>query len=252
MSERTNLIIVRGAGEVLGRNMLMDAARRGLDLDRFTVYDLPYSASYGGVVGGPEDFKDSQAEGRRLLLELLAEIGPAVLWGYSAGAYLAGDVAAEIARGQHAGLSLLAVGLVADPGRRPTQIVGPNRGGYGIKGARLIPENAFPVWQFSAQGDAISELPVGNPLRSVADITESMSADFPEWMGALLEQAQANQWQRWWDIANISSWAGAIAWARGYLFDGRHTCYWHENIQHMTVTHLQMLTLLTRQVLPVD
>jgi hypothetical protein len=247
MTERTPLIIVRGAGETWGGpSMLMDAAKRGLDLTQYEVFDLPYSASYGGAVGEAQDFHDSQAEGRRLLLELLAQTGPAVLWGYSAGAFLAGNVAREIALGQHLALSLIAVGLVSDPGRHPDQIIGPNRGGYGIKGARLIPHDRFPVWQFSAQGDAISELPVGNPLRSLADITESMSPDFPEWMGRLFEQAQANQWQRWWDIGNWMTWGGAIAWAKGYLFDGRHTCYWHENIQGESITHLQMLALLTR------
>ncbi|MBF6254448.1 hypothetical protein [Nocardia farcinica] len=75
--------------------------------------------------------------------------------------------------------------------------------------------------------DPITALPAGNPLRSIADVTEYMTLSDPvsahRWGEDLLRRAVEGRWQRWWSPANWRSWGGAIAYARGYLVDGRHT-----------------------------
>jgi hypothetical protein len=87
----------------------------------------------------------------------------------------------------------------------------------------------------AATGDPIAALPVGNPLRTLADGTEFMSANLPDWFNRTLEQAKKQQWQRWWDLRNWQSWSGAVAYARGYLYDQRHTT------AYVADGHLQLL-----------
>lgn len=237
------VITARGVGEKIGANMLTDVTKR-LDPRYFRVREVDFTASYGRV-GGNEAFGISQATGRNTLLAMIdQDPNPVVLLGFSAGAKLVGDVATEIAGGRHPRLLVLGVGLIADPARHGSQIVGQNRGGHGITGNRWIGTTKFPVWQFSAPGDPISELPVGNPLRTFADVTEWWGPDQGRWMQELAERARQRQWQRWWDLKNWQTWAGAIHWAQNYLIRGRHIRYNVENMVGENITYTAKLAQL--------
>lgn len=235
------VITARGISEQIGRNMIT-AVVRDLNPTQFRVRELEdYSAAYGWV-GGSEAFGISQAHGRAALLRMIDEDPyPVILVGFSAGAKLVGDVAAEIAAGLHPRLLVLAVGVIADPARHTGQIVGENRGGYGITGGRFILTSKFPVWSYSAPGDPISELPEGNPLRSLADLSEYWGPDTRRWMLQLLARAKTNQWQRWWSIDNWKTWGGAIGWADNYLSKQRHIRYAVEIMPGSNVTYTQDL-----------
>lgn len=241
------VIRVRGVGEPYARNMLGEVTKH-LDKAWFDDKELQYSAGYAPI---GESFGVSQEVGRRNLLHMIdADPNPViVLCGFSAGAQVVGDVAREIALGMHPKLigRVAAVGLIADPSRGKGQIIGPDRGGYGIKGSRLIPSsngplkqvNGFPVWSYSAPGDPISELPEGNPLRSFADWSEWFGS--PVHLQRLLERAKSNQWQRWWDLRNFRTWAGAIDWLLNYTSRSRHVIYAREFMPGTNTTYTQDL-----------
>ncbi|WP_051179735.1 PE-PPE domain-containing protein [Nocardia concava] len=197
-----------------------------LDPARFRFRAVPYPATYGGV---DMPYAESRAIGRKALIDAIDRSPyPAVIGGYSQGAGIAGDLAAEIGRGLHPQLDVRACALVADP-LRPRGDYGFYPGawlssGYGISGERHI--FGLPTSWAANEGDPITALPAGNPLRSVADLTAWWSLRSPEdaerWAQDLLERAKRGAWQRWWSPENWRTWSGAIAYMRGYLFDGRH------------------------------
>jgi hypothetical protein len=45
----------------------------------------------------------------------------------------------------------------------------------------------------------------------------------PRWGADLLDKALKRGYQPWWSIEYFRDWAGAAAFARGFLFDFRHT-----------------------------
>jgi hypothetical protein len=206
-----------------------------LDSSHYETRVVPYPSSFGG--SGPS-FAVSRAAGETALWKALQELNgaPVVLAGYSQGAVIAGDVARNISEGNWASgpMTVKAVALIAD-GYRPRGVglVPPGQTsigvaeGYGIAGERVIPEHLFPVFHVSAWGDPISSLPAGNPLRSVADLVEWYSLRSPaealQWGAAMLDTVVQRRLQQWWLPANWGRWNSAIAFARGYLFDGRHT-----------------------------
>ncbi|MFI6173492.1 hypothetical protein ACIBCN_42405 [Nocardia sp. NPDC051052] len=198
------------------------AFAEALDPRRFVVRMVPYPADYGRHVA----FADSVAIGRRALIEA-AEATPnrILLAGYSQGAGIAGDLAADIGNGLFPHLEVVACALIADPLRPAGRCLGKDPGGYGVIGQRNIPR--IPTYWVAAAGDPITALPAGNPLRLIADLSAYFSVSGPDamvrWGQRIIEVATRRQLQRWWSPANWRTWGGAIAYARGYLFDGRHT-----------------------------
>lgn len=202
-----------------------------LDKSRFEFISLRYPAAYGGV---DMPYAESVAIGKRVLTvairdALRAGLGPVAFGGYSQGAGIAGDMAVDIDNGDVPGIlssQVAAVALIADPKRPEGEGAYGLRTpeGYGIAGQRRIPD--LPVFWASAPGDAISALPAGNPLRSLADLSEWYSLRSPGdafvWMERLRDRAFQRRWQRWWSIENWRTWSGALAYATGYL-TGRHT-----------------------------
>lgn len=194
--------------------------------DGFRFVPVRYPASYIH----PISYAESRKDGRSALIDAMcATEHRVVIGGYSQGAGIAGGLAAEIGRGELTGLrrQLLACALIADP-ERPRGAGMPGRpvaSGYGISGQRFITD--IPVWWAAVEGDPITALPAGNPLRFIADVTEYMTLSDPvsaqRWGEDLLRRAVEGRWQRWWSPASWRSWGGAIAYARGYLVDGRHT-----------------------------
>ncbi len=216
-----DVLIVGGTWAPQGEPVT-DTFARSLDLARFAPRMVPYPADYGRQV----PYAESSAAGKAALLEAIAAApNRVVIAGYSQGAAIAGDVAAEIGRGLHPELEIEACALIADPLRPAGRCLGPDPGGYGIAGQRWIAD--IPAFWVAAPGDPITALPAGNPLRLIADLTGYFCLTTPEdvtrWGRSLIDTALRRRLQRWWTPDNWSAWSGALAYARGYLTDGRHT-----------------------------
>ncbi|WP_280448414.1 PE-PPE domain-containing protein [Nocardia brasiliensis] len=222
-----------GTGFNTGPDGISAAFGAALDPTRFNFVPLRYPAAYGTAMS----YAESVAAGRRILLDAVeASTHDAIIGGYSQGAGIAGDVAAQIWRSWPTD-PVVGCALIADPLRpRGAGISAlPIASGYGIAGERPIDgvfaNRTTPVWWVAAEGDPITSLPAGNPLRSIADLTEFMCLASPgdahRWGADLVDRAVRGRWQRWWSPANVLSWGGALAYARGYLprpiGDGRHT-----------------------------
>lgn len=200
-----------------------------IDKGLFDVQVVGYPATFGGAETSYEVSRRAGAQALYDALEALPSGTPVILSGYSQGAVIAGDVALEIVERELFQYNLVAVALIAD-GYRPEgaglALSGiPLAEGYGIAGQRPIP--GVPVWWVSAWGDPISSLPAGNPLRTVADLVGWFSLRTPaeavNWGAKMLDAVISGRLQDWWAPWKWAGWAGALAFARGYLFDGRHT-----------------------------
>ncbi|MEU8898078.1 PE-PPE domain-containing protein [Nocardia sp. NPDC048505] len=216
-----DVLIVGGTWAPHG-HPVTDAFAQALDPSRFTTRMVPYPADYGRRT----TFADSRAAGAAALVEAVHHTGNRViLAGYSQGAVIAGDLAAEIGSGLRPEMEVLACALIADPLRPAGAHLEPDPGGYGIAGERTIAN--VPTFWAAAPGDPITALPPGNPLRSIADLSQYFALTDAQvvlrWGQSLVEVALQRQMQDWWSAENFQSWAGAIAYARGYLLDGRHT-----------------------------
>ncbi|WP_458688429.1 DUF1353 domain-containing protein [Nocardia tengchongensis] len=125
-------------------------------------------------------------------------------------AQIAGDVAAEISAGRYPELGVRGVALIADPSRPHGRCVGADPGGWGISGER---DTGLPTWWAAAPGDPITALPAGNPLRSLADMTEFYSLSSPEavahWAQTMLDTAVSRSLQPWWTLDHWQDWGGA-------------------------------------------
>jgi hypothetical protein len=215
------VLMLPGTGFPAGGDGICEEFGRHLDPARFAWRIVDYPAAYGGI-GLDESYADSRAAGRQALIDAIkAAPGRVVIAGYSQGAQIVGDLAG-IGVGK-----VLAAALIADPARPPgAGIPGqPAVSGYGITGAR--PVRGVPAYWAANPGDPITALPADDPLRGIADITGYFSlrstADAERWAQDLINRAIAGRWQRWWSIGDIRRWGEAIAYARGYLLDGRHT-----------------------------
>ncbi|MFJ2666224.1 PE-PPE domain-containing protein [Nocardia fluminea] len=222
-SPRTIDVLVVGGTWNPGGDGVTGAFIDALNKAMFTPRMVPYPADYGSHVS----YAESVAEGKRALLAAI-DRSPnlVVLAGYSQGAAVAGDLAAEIGRGEHPGREVIACALIADPRRPAGKYLGDtDPGGYGVAGERPI--DGIPAYWAAAPGDPITALPAGNPLRTIADLSAFFSFananSAIRWAQRMLDTATRNQLQRWWSPSNWSHWTGAVEYARGYLFDGRHT-----------------------------
>ena len=251
MTDQTITVLVCGGTSETGSwdtrtdvpGMLADSAKR-LD-SRFRAQWVPYPAVYGTSM----PYDESVRLGAGALLSQIDQLigAPFVLWGYSQGC----DVVRQALALLEPGADCLGVGMLADPGRHPDQWAGMARKpeGYGIRGAFRIDNSRFPVWSLSAQGDPISSLPAGNPLRLIADLTDMMGLAGPAqrlaWFADMVAKITAGQLQPWWTADHWRDWGGALAFARGYVIDGRHTCYAHEIVPGLLSTYTARLAQLT-------
>ncbi|WP_067532126.1 cutinase family protein [Nocardia crassostreae] len=216
-----DVLIVGGTWAPHGE-AVTDTFSRTLNHSRFAPRMVPYPADYGRAM----PYAESSAAGKAaLLVAIAASPNHVVLDGYSQGAAIAGDIAAEIGCGVWPELEVAACALIADPLRPAGQSVGPDPGGYGIAGQRWIAN--IPVFWSAAPGDPITALPAGNALRLVADLSQFFCLATPEatarWGNDLLDVVLHRRMQRWWAPKNWSAWSGALAYTRGYVTDGRHT-----------------------------
>ncbi len=222
-----DVLILPGTGYGRTGDGISQAFADALDPARFSPLIVSYPAEYGT----PRSYAESRRLGRQALADqIAARSRPFVLAGYSQGAGIAGDLARDIADHLSGSIVDRIVGcaLIADP-YRPAGAGMPHRPpapGYGIAGQRT-PIHLAPTWWAAADGDPITALPAGNPLRTIADVSEWWSlagpAEAARWGEDLVDKCRRGAWQRWWSVENWRTWNGAMAYARGYLFDGRHT-----------------------------
>lgn len=190
-----SVLACRGIGEPMQGNMC-SAVTRHLDPTRFRVREVPWPASYGVVPlpMGPA-FDESLRTGRELLLRMIDEDpNPVLLLGYSGGAALAGNVAAEVAAGKHPRLEVVGCGLISDPFMPNWASPAPSI--WGIAGHRTI-HHQLPTFWAADPADAICCCPANSPLRTIADQTRAFSAsNLLGWGVDLVGRLQRQEWQQ--------------------------------------------------------
>lgn len=224
-----DVLALSGTGHPNGGDGITEAFLDELDGNMYIKKIIPYPATFGG---SQAPYASSRAAGRDAMHKAIKESNNAVLVvGYSQGAVIAGDVANEIAFNRRADENSKIVGcaLIAD-GLRPrgTTIPGmPMAEGWGIAGERRILGALFPTMWAANPGDPICALPEGSALRTIADLSEWFSIRSPEdaakWGAKMILKIAQGQMQPWWSPEHWRNWPGALAYARGYLWDGRHT-----------------------------
>lgn len=217
-------VLILGGTWASGGDPVTESFAEALGTIRFRSRMVDYPADYGQQIS----YAASKTAGMRELARAVAECSNRVLVvGYSQGAGIAGDFAAEVGSGFYPSLRSKVAGcaLIADPLRPHRAVIGSDPGGYGILGQRPVP--GIPTFWAAAEGDPITALSAGSPLRSVADVTEywclASPAAFMRWGQSLVDVASRRSWQRWWQSSSRSEVADTVGWTRGYLVDGRHS-----------------------------
>lgn len=184
------------------RSEASEALRRAVDGARVRFRYVDYPADFGPATGywdvAPAE---SIALGMAALDQAVTD-SPNVcaVGGYSQGAMAAVGYARELLprRRHHEVIAVAALG-------NPHQFV--HLGRAGIAGPLTVPRPYFSVY---APGDPIADLPLGSPLRSVADLTTWMSVRSPEagwrWASDILDvmlRQRAQAWWQWWRWQDI-------------------------------------------------
>ncbi|MFB8031296.1 hypothetical protein [Streptomyces sp. NPDC055990] len=213
-------LILPGTGFPEGGDGICERFLSHLD-ERFFPQIVRYPAAGFGT--GGISWAQSRAAGKVALLAAARESkNPVILGGYSQGG-IAGDVAAEIGEGKHRDLAgkVLGCALIADP-KRPVDGGLPGErpaSGYGIAGNRPITK--VPTWWASCEGDPITSLGPGSPLRGVADAADYFSLSSPQdalaWGFNLYDRAMRRNNQPFWKVEYWRTWGGAAQSARNYL-----------------------------------
>ncbi|QNJ57151.1 lysin B [Gordonia phage Rabbitrun] len=213
------IVCARGIGEPIESPILMAVVREVQRLrgKPVRVIHLPWSASYGPV---PQPFGESFSQSLRRGFEMLdnALLAPAVGLGFSGGAKLMGDAAAQGHR------NLKAVGLIADPAM-PMGVVRQRTRAWGITGQRKI-ERTPVLWKADPK-DGICLCPPNSPLRTLADQSEAFSLGDPAaWGESMFTKLRRGQFQQVDPLRQFTmgEWLEAIKLFRGYK-GGDHTSY---------------------------
>lgn len=201
------------------RSSVSEALRRAVDGAQVRFRYVDYPASYGPATGHWDlSIAESVAVGRRSLVDAIrATSNLAVIGGYSQGAMAAVEVARDVLPRDRS-LEVLAVAALGNP-YQPVHV-----GRGGIAGQINVPRLLLSHY---APGDPISDLPLGSPLRSIADVTEWMSLRSPEaswlwWQHSILDRALDAKFQAWWQPWRWRDVASAVDYVNGYL-GTRHT-----------------------------
>lgn len=216
-----NVYMLGGSGFPEGGDGITETFLAHLD-ERFLGQVVHYPAAGFGT--GGMSWAQSRAAGKRALIDAIRGTNNlVVLAGYSQGAGIAGDLALEIGAGKHPGLEVVGCALIADPkrpegGGLPGERPAP---GYGIVGHRPIPSHQMTTWWAAVEGDPITSLPAGSPLRTIADTADYFSLSTPQealhWGLDLYTKALTRNFQPWWSLDRWRGWGGASRSAWGYL-----------------------------------
>lgn len=139
---------------------------------------IPYPARYGNAMA----YKESYTAGKKFLRDRIEECtDPFSILGYSQGAKIAGDIAAQHLMNPY----MQRAYLIADPERHTDDLlVGPKVEGYGVAGQRRV---GWKARHFAAPNDIIccNTNPV---FQYIASATATMSTARPlEWLRALAD-----------------------------------------------------------------
>ncbi|AHH20769.1 hypothetical protein NONO_c59930 [Nocardia nova SH22a] len=219
-----DVFMLPGTGFPHGGDGLCEGFIARLDPKRFRGHVVDYPAAVGGLL---MPYRQSRTDGRKALIDAIrATSNLALIGGFSQGAGIAMDLAADIGSGLLPDLEIVGCAAIADParpaggglpGQEPT-------GGFGITGERAVP--GVPAWWAAHPGDPITALPGGSPIRAIADAVEYYSLASPvamaQWGDDLIDRIRHNRWQRWWSIQNWRDWSDALGFANNYLVGGFH------------------------------
>lgn len=216
------LLWVDGTWAPRGGSQASEALRHDLDPRKVKFTYVHYPADFGPATGmGDLSYAESVAIGAAALDRAVSASREIVaVGGYSQGAAVAVDYARRILpeRPRHQ------VVAVAEMGSPHT---GLHSGRSGIAGPLRVPRRRFSVW---AAGDPIADLPVGSPLRSIADLSDWMSLRSPEAARAWALRTAAKvptRLQQWWAPLRWPDLVSAGEYARNYLGTAHTSDYAH-------------------------
>jgi len=161
---------------------------------------------------------------------------PAILVGYSGGALVAGNTAAQIAAGQHPHLDVRATILIADP----AQPRGISPAGYGVYADR--PTNMPTTWLWDER-DPICCAGDPSPLHTLSDQLTAMTLGAPDiWAQDLIDRLRTGRWQptawNWRDlIGTFRRYQRALDQMNYYLGGGHFTAYKNRGAEAATWLH---------------
>lgn len=218
-----DVMILGGTWATVG-DPVTESFAGALNPQRFRPFRVEYPADYRNQ----PNFAASRASAMRELARAVAESpNRVVVVGYSQGAGIAGDLAAEIGTGFYSSLKskVVACALIADPLRPHRAVVGADPGGYGILGQR--PVLGLPTYWAAATGDPITALAAGSPLRAAGDVADywtlASPVAFMRWGQQLVDGTNKHGLLRRWGKSTGRDAAADSGWTRGYLVDGRHS-----------------------------
>lgn len=199
------------------RSPVAESLRRALSPRlRFEYVDMP--SVFGPATGvGDVSYAESVMQGVHDLADAVRAVdGPVIAASYSQGA----AVALQFARLARKG-TLAAVASLGDPHQSR------HSGRAGIAGAIEDGEITCPRLSAYAPGDPIADLPLGSPLRSLADLGAWMSIRdldaVHRWGGEMLATALEQKAQAWWQPWRWRDIESAIRYADNYLRGTNHT-----------------------------
>ncbi|MGI5223017.1 hypothetical protein [Nocardia sp. CA-290969] len=212
-------LLLAGTGFPDGGDGISELFLSHLD-ERFLPQIVRYPAAGFGT--GGISWAKSRAAGKQALIDATRTTPyPAIWCGYSQGAGIAGDAAAEYGAGKHRDLEVVGCALIADPGRPAggTMPGVPAASGYGIVKSRPI--TGMPSWFAAVEGDPITSLPAGSSLRGIADTVDYFSLASPQdalaWGFDLYDRAMRHNYQPFWKLEYWNQWGRAARYAWNYL-----------------------------------
>lgn len=196
------------------RSPVSEALRLAVDGARVRFRYVDYPAAYGPATGQWDvSIAESVDQGVHALADAVrATPNLAMVGGYSQGAMAAVDFARDVLPHDRS-LEVLAVAALGNP-YQPVHV-----GRGGIAGQLSVPRTLLSYY---VPGDPIADLPIGSPLRSIADVTEWMSIRSPEaswlwWQRSVFDRAIDAKYQAWWQPWRWRDLASSVDYVNGYL-----------------------------------
>ena len=214
----TTVLMLDGTWSRKGARSPVAEALRELLPTRTRFQYVDYPATFGPATGvGDIAYAESVMQGVHATADAVRAVGGRViLAGYSQGAAVAVAYARLARSGSIAGVAALG---------NPHQPL--HAGRSGIAGA--IEDLSCPLWSLYAPGDPIADLPLGSPLRSLADLGDWMSIRDVEagrrWAAEMAADiTNLRRMQQWW--RDPIAWTGllsAVRYATNYFPGTKHT-----------------------------